>query len=35
MADGSVKFIKDSINMQTWWSLGTRNGGEVISSDAY
>jgi len=35
MADGSVKFIKDSINMQTWMALGTRNGGEVISADAY
>jgi prepilin-type N-terminal cleavage/methylation domain-containing protein/prepilin-type processing-associated H-X9-DG protein len=33
--DGSVKFIKDSINMQTWWALGTRNSGEVISSDSY
>jgi len=33
--DGSVKFIKDSINMQTYWALGTRALGEVISSDAY
>jgi prepilin-type N-terminal cleavage/methylation domain-containing protein/prepilin-type processing-associated H-X9-DG protein len=33
--DGSVKFIKGSINLQTWWSLGTRNGGEVISADSY
>jgi prepilin-type N-terminal cleavage/methylation domain-containing protein/prepilin-type processing-associated H-X9-DG protein len=35
MADGSVKFLKDSVNLQTWWGLGTRNGAEVISSDAY
>jgi len=35
MADGSVKFVKDSINMQTWFALGTKNNGEVISSDAY
>jgi prepilin-type N-terminal cleavage/methylation domain-containing protein/prepilin-type processing-associated H-X9-DG protein len=35
MADGSVKFIKDSVNLTTWWALGTRNGGEVVSSDAY
>ncbi len=35
LADGSVKFIKDSINMQTWMALGTRAGGEVISSDSY
>jgi prepilin-type N-terminal cleavage/methylation domain-containing protein/prepilin-type processing-associated H-X9-DG protein len=34
-ADGSVKFIKDSINSQTWWALGSRAYGEVISSDAY
>lgn len=35
LADGSVKFIKDSIALQTWWGLGTRSLGEVISSDAY
>jgi len=34
-ADGSVKFIKDSINRMTWWALGTRSGGEVVSADAY
>jgi prepilin-type N-terminal cleavage/methylation domain-containing protein/prepilin-type processing-associated H-X9-DG protein len=34
-ADGSVKFIKDSVNVQTWWALGTRANGEVVSSDAY
>jgi prepilin-type N-terminal cleavage/methylation domain-containing protein/prepilin-type processing-associated H-X9-DG protein len=33
--DGSVKFIKNSVSLQTWWALGTRNQGEVISSDAY
>jgi prepilin-type processing-associated H-X9-DG protein len=27
--DGSVKFITDSINEQTWVKLGTRQGGEV------
>jgi prepilin-type N-terminal cleavage/methylation domain-containing protein/prepilin-type processing-associated H-X9-DG protein len=35
MADGSVRFIKDSVNQMTWWALGTRDGGEVVSSDAY
>jgi prepilin-type processing-associated H-X9-DG protein len=34
-ADGSVKFIKNTINLATWYALSTRNEGEVISSDAY
>jgi len=34
-ADGSVRFIKDSISPQTWWALGSRANGEVISSDSY
>jgi prepilin-type processing-associated H-X9-DG protein len=33
--DGSVKFIKDTVAVTTWWALGTRNGGEVVSADAY
>jgi hypothetical protein len=35
MADGSVKFIKDSVNIDTYWALGTRAGGEVLSADSY
>jgi len=35
MGDGSVRFIKDTVGLPTWWALGTRNGGEVISSDQY
>jgi prepilin-type N-terminal cleavage/methylation domain-containing protein/prepilin-type processing-associated H-X9-DG protein len=35
MGDGSVRFIKDSVSIPTWWALGTRNLGEVISSDSY
>jgi len=33
--DGSVRFIKDSIGVQTWMALGTKANGEVISSDSY
>ena len=35
MGDGSVKFIKDSVSWNTWWALGTRGNGEVLSSDSY
>jgi len=35
MADGSVKFLKQTTNLQTVWALGSRNQGEVISADAY
>ena len=31
--DGSVKFIKNSINYVTWTGVGTMNGGEVVGSD--
>ena len=33
--DGSVHFLKNSISLQTYWALGTRNRGEVISADSY
>jgi prepilin-type processing-associated H-X9-DG protein len=34
-ADGSVRFLKSSIAMNTYWALGTKSDGEVISSDSY
>ncbi len=34
-ADGSVHFIKNSVAPNTWWALGSRNLGEVVSSDQY
>jgi prepilin-type processing-associated H-X9-DG protein len=35
LADGSVKFIKQSIADMPYQALGTRAGGEVLSSDSY
>jgi prepilin-type N-terminal cleavage/methylation domain-containing protein/prepilin-type processing-associated H-X9-DG protein len=34
-ADGSVHFLKTSISMPVYCALGSRNGGEVVSADAY
>jgi prepilin-type N-terminal cleavage/methylation domain-containing protein/prepilin-type processing-associated H-X9-DG protein len=33
--DGSVKFIKSTLAMNTWWALGTKANGEVVSADSY
>ncbi len=35
LGDGSVRFIKSSIQWQTWRALGTIAGCEVVSADAY
>ncbi len=35
LGDGSVRFLKNSINMSVWLGLNTINGGEIISADAY
>jgi prepilin-type N-terminal cleavage/methylation domain-containing protein/prepilin-type processing-associated H-X9-DG protein len=34
-ADGSVRWVKNSVSPVTWTSLGTIAGGEVVSADAY
>jgi prepilin-type N-terminal cleavage/methylation domain-containing protein/prepilin-type processing-associated H-X9-DG protein len=34
-ADGTVKFLKATVNKYTYAALGSRAGGEVISADAY
>ncbi len=33
--DGSVHFITQSINRDTWWALATRASGEVVSANSY
>jgi len=35
LADGSVRFLKSSLNYNTLWSLGSRSQGEVISADSF
>jgi prepilin-type N-terminal cleavage/methylation domain-containing protein/prepilin-type processing-associated H-X9-DG protein len=35
MVDGSVRFISQTIAMTTYHALGTRAGGEIVSSDSY
>jgi len=33
--DGSVKSVKNTVNIDTWRALSTKDGGEVISGDGY
>ena len=35
MADGSVRFLKSSTAMNVVWGLGSKAGGEILSSDQY
>jgi prepilin-type N-terminal cleavage/methylation domain-containing protein/prepilin-type processing-associated H-X9-DG protein len=35
MSDGSVRFVKDSVSIRSWYALGTRAGNETISSDSF
>jgi prepilin-type N-terminal cleavage/methylation domain-containing protein/prepilin-type processing-associated H-X9-DG protein len=35
MGDGSVRFVKQSINLRAWQALSSRASGEVISGDTY
>ncbi len=34
LLDGSVRFVKSSVDLATWNALGTRAGGEVLSANA-
>ncbi|SIO64680.1 prepilin-type processing-associated H-X9-DG domain-containing protein [Singulisphaera sp. GP187] len=35
MGDGSARFVKDSVDRNTWYSLSSRDGAEIVSSDGY
>ena len=30
LCDGSVRFVGETIDIDTWHALGSRNGGEVL-----
>jgi prepilin-type processing-associated H-X9-DG protein len=32
MADGSVRFVADEIDLAPWQALGSINGGEVVGA---
>ena len=34
-ADGSVKFIKNTVTPNIWWALNSKAGGEVIGGDQF
>jgi len=33
MADGSVRFVRDSINFVAWQAMGSKAGGEVVTDN--
>ena len=33
--DGSVRFVKSSVNYQAWYAIATPNYGEVVSADSF
>ena len=33
--DGSVRFVKNSVNYQVWLAIATKDQGEVVSSDSF
>ncbi|WP_435009072.1 DUF1559 domain-containing protein [Tundrisphaera lichenicola] len=35
LMDGSVRFIKSTINFQAWYALATPDGGEILSADSF
>lgn len=35
IGDGSIRFVKNSINVRTWRAMSTTHGGEVVGADQY
>jgi len=35
MADGSVRFIREQINLNPFWAIGTRAGNEPINANSF
>jgi len=35
MCDGSVRFIRENVNLYTWWAIGSRAGNEPINANSY
>ena len=35
LVDGSVRFVKGTVNTAAWQALGSVSGGEVVSADSY
>ena len=33
--DSVHRFVKDTVNLQAWWAIGTKSSGEVVSADAF
>jgi prepilin-type N-terminal cleavage/methylation domain-containing protein/prepilin-type processing-associated H-X9-DG protein len=33
--DGSVRTVKSTVNINTWWAIGSRAGSEVVSGDSF
>ncbi len=35
MCDGSIRFLRSSMSMQTLWKLGSRDQGEILSAEEF
>jgi len=33
--DGTVRAVKSGVSLPVWWALGSKDGGEVVSSDSF